>query len=281
VQTDQPGAEEATARALALARRLGARSGEAFTGMNLAGVQLLAGRWDEAAATAETASTRNPGDRRMVLWGQTRLMVLHFYRGEVDAALASAGLAAELRDSEDIQDRPLGGLADAIAAKLTGDGPGALDGALFAVRESLSGGLFNDVFRMAWPLAIEFAAAAGRDDDVAELLAQVDDRPVGHVPRYLRADAARYRAALLGRRAGDPEEVEHLFRDALRQMSELGYPYWQALCQRDLGGWLRAHDRHDEAAPLLAAALATFTRLSAEPAAAGARELLAEQPSKV
>jgi hypothetical protein len=46
---------------------------------------------------------------------------------------------------------------------------------------------------------------------------------------------------------------------------ELGLPFWTAVAELELGEWLAAQGRADEAESLLAGARATFERLEATP----------------
>jgi hypothetical protein len=47
-------------------------------------------------------------------------------------------------------------------------------------------------------------------------------------------------------------------------MRGLGYPYWTARSQADLGRWLVAQGRTGDAEPLLTESVNTFSRLGAE-----------------
>jgi hypothetical protein len=53
--------------------------------------------------------------------------------------------------------------------------------------------------------------------------------------------------------------------DALRRFEALGYPYWLACVQADLGEWLVSQGRSAESQPLLTAAARTSAALTAMP----------------
>jgi hypothetical protein len=54
----------------------------------------------------------------------------------------------------------------------------------------------------------------------------------------------------------------------IAQLRELGYPYWLAVAQTDLGEWLISQGRSGEAEPLLDEAADVLRRLGAAPALA-------------
>ena len=134
-------------------------------------------------------------------------------------------------------------------------------------------GASNDGTRLAWPDAVGAALALGRLDDAQDLVDSIADLPRGLVPPLLRAELSRARALLASAR-DRPDEVEAGLRSAIEGLAELGYPFWLARAQTDLGEWLTAHGRRDEAAPLLEDAIATLEELGAQPALARARDAI-------
>ena len=131
-------------------------------------------------------------------------------------------------------------------------------------RACLSMGLLTEGFRFGWPLALELALSANRLDDAARLLKVVVDEPPGHVPPYLKAQLARY-TGLVRAALDDHETVEADLHRAITILTDLDYAYWLARTKADLGHWLTARGRRDEAEPLLTEAVATFTQLAAKP----------------
>jgi len=98
---------------------------------------------------------------------------------------------------------------------------------------------------------------AGWSEKAEQLLNLVASRPLGHLPPYLSAQLARFRAprdALAGR----DETVEADLRSAMSMLTALGYPYWVARAQQDLGRWLTDRHRDEDAAPLLQASADEF-----------------------
>jgi len=123
--------------------------------------------------------------------------------------------------------------------------------------------LISESFRLAWPLALEAAMRCGDLDEAKTLLAMVAKAPAGLLPPYLAAQRSRY-ATLVTIESGQPTtEVEAELRSAIKTFRDLGYRYWLARAQVDLGRWLGSQNRQEEAARLLASARRTFIELDA------------------
>ena len=276
--TDRPGAEEECRQVLSLTQRLGNRSGEAYAQVNIAHLLLLFGRWSEIEKCARTALSLR-SEPATHLWARSRLMLLYLLRGERAAALAEGELTAKLADAEDTQSRPVGRAALGVVQTLRGDLAAGLETAQAATREALTtSGPCSDVARVAWVLATELAVASERDDVLGELVELVASRPPGHVPPFLRAETARLRAGVAQRSGAPLDSVETDLTTALRTMEELGYPYWRALAQLDLGRFLADDDRAEEAEKPLLSAAETFEELGAQPALDRTRTLLGSLP---
>jgi hypothetical protein len=94
----------------------------------------------------------------------------------------------------------------------------------------------------------------------------VADAPPEHVPAYLAAQRSRY-AALVAIGTDESGTLEADLRSALDRFRALGYPYWLARSQADLGRWLESQDRREEGIQLFAAAHKTFATLGVRPEA--------------
>jgi class 3 adenylate cyclase/predicted ATPase len=269
---DQPGAEEHCDAAMELARRRGDRETETLVAGNLAHRYVLTGRWDEAEQLCRSMldGSDRPGDANL----HARLALLHALRGQVALADEAKAHLADWADSQDVQNRHIHGFIAAAVALAAGDLSEALALAEVVAREAADAmGLRNDMFRTAWPDAMEAAVAMGELDRADRLLAMVAELPPGNVPRYLRAMMARYRARLDAAR-GRHDHVDANFLDATTRFRELGYPYFLAIAQLDHAAWLVAQDRPADARELLTAAVVTFERLAATPALLRAQELM-------
>jgi tetratricopeptide (TPR) repeat protein len=277
--TDRRGAEEECRQVLELTRRLGNRSGEAFAQVNLAHLLLLYGRWSEMEECARTALSL-PSEPATHLWARSRLMVLHLLQGERAEALAEGELTAALAEAEDMQSRPIGGAALGLVQMLGGDEAGGLETAQeWAHRALETNGPCSDVARTVWLLASEMAVASDRDDVLGDLIDLVASRPPGHIPPFLRAETLRLQAGLAQRSGAPLDSAETDLNSALHTMEELGYPYWRALAELDLGRFLAGDDRADEAEKPLLSAAETFEELGARPALDRTRTLLGSLPS--
>jgi chaperonin cofactor prefoldin len=114
-------------------------------------------------------------------------------------------------------------------------------------------------------MALEATLIAGDVDEAQSLLAIVADAPPGHVPPYLRAQLSRYRALAAIARAVSTSQIEADLRSAADALRELGYLYWLARAQADLGRWLAGEGRSAEAEPMLSEAHEVLTELGALP----------------
>ncbi|MBA2532211.1 MAG: AAA family ATPase [Nocardioidaceae bacterium] len=263
VQGDLPAATEELEAALALSRRL-AHTGFQVEGLHDLAVSLFyAGRWGEAEGYARQAAELDLRSR----WPYRHLPLLLVLAGRGHRAEAEQHFhrLMEVADGDDPDHRAVVGIAQGVMALAQGRLDAALAAAGSAVREGvLRQGLLSHRSRLAWPIAMDAALAADMFDEAESLLALVGDAPRGHVPPYLRAQLARYRALVAAAR-GQHEDVEADLRRAIDGFRELGYPYWLARVQADLAQWLSGQGREGEAEPLLTEAMDTFTRLGAQP----------------
>jgi hypothetical protein len=112
--------------------------------------------------------------------------------------------------------------------------------------------------------AAEAAFALGDDASVKDLLQEVQELRTGQVTPYLRAQATR----LEGRRAvsrGEADAAEPGLKAAAGLFREIGMPFWLAVALLELGEWLLAQDRSEEAEPPLGESQEIFERLKAAP----------------
>jgi hypothetical protein len=103
--------------------------------------------------------------------------------------------------------------------------------------------------------------ALGEQAKTEELLAVVENRPVGLRPPFLDAQAHRFRARL----AGDDPSADRFFTAAAAQLRELELPFYLAVVRVEHGEWLIAQGRRGDAEAFLAEAEEIFARLGATP----------------
>ncbi|MGH8893227.1 MAG: hypothetical protein ACRDWY_07975, partial [Actinomycetes bacterium] len=253
--SDRPGLVELATDGLALARRLGDRGSEQVLLSNIWLQQIFTGDWSQVeATTAEAMATgRNFGDVH------ARLALLLAWRGDPAAAATHVEALTDWLTGEDLQDRQIGQAAIA-AVHLAGGRPAEAIELAGQVVDTFELGLRRETFRVAWPTAVEASLELNRAEETDRLLAIVGDRPPGHVPPYLRAQLARFRALRSAGLATD-EAVEADHRAAVAAFSALGYPYWLARAQIDLGHWLANRGRDAEAGPLLSSGQEVLAQL--------------------
>jgi hypothetical protein len=121
----------------------------------------------------------------------------------------------------------------------------------------------DEGFTVTWTATADWAIEAGRFDELPALLALVQDAPVDEVTPVLTAQLLRLRGTATAAEAARAVEAEADLKAAVDALDSLGAVPYLARAQAALGGLLQAQGRADEAAPLVAAARASFERLRA------------------
>jgi class 3 adenylate cyclase/tetratricopeptide (TPR) repeat protein len=262
---DSPDARAVLEDAVDLARRLG-DAALGWTIVNLAQHEMLLGAWPEAERRLTEALDEVPAGILESEVLHLGLLILLTLRGDGEAAETHLAALSEWRDSTDVQARAGALCAEGMIAAASGDLHATLAQCSAAARDELGAiGIAGDSARLAWPVAVDAALRLGRTAEAESLLDLVATRPSGHLSPFFRAQLSRFRARLAAARA-ERDGVEDEFRMAIAGLDQLGYPYWRALAQAELGEWLRADGRDREAADLLDGAVATLTGLGARPA---------------
>jgi hypothetical protein len=220
----------------------------------------MLGRWDEALARRREIPDDKLSDNNIasVLSGP---LELHLHRGELDEARHLLADAEELERSGDLQQE---GCYEAAAAALRLAEANPREALMVAdrpfARRALLGFGFQGVqlgFLHALDAALELHEEARAD----ELLAIVEQQPVGLRPPFLAAVVHRFRARL----AGDDPAADASFTAAAAQLRALELPFHLAVVLLEHGEWLTAQGRRGDAEPFLAEARETFERLGAKP----------------
>lgn len=266
--TDPVAAAEAARAATVHARKVGDVNRLSVAIGNLSQALIIAGDWDEAERVLREAIDVDILRDDFVGMNALYLAVL---RGDsaspvIVAVAANPSDFAGLRASEDPQDQAAIAAVDAIRAA----GLGSSDDVLLHARKVLATipylGIRNDVLQWVWPLAARAATTVGDTAALEELLAVLDERPVGHVPPVLRIERELARAR--GRMStGDPSALGAM-STAVEALRQVGRPYPLAEGLLDVArGLARLGDR-DQAAALLTEAREIADRLRAAPLAA-------------
>jgi len=264
-QSDLPGAESEGEQSLALAARLGNPDGQAISLLNLALFHFYTGDWAATADRANQAIAVSPL-QPIQAFGRAPLVLLLCARGDPTGARPYLDGLESWAASDDVQDRALLGVAEgALAMSENRFGEALLAAARAAAESAQVNGFRSEGFRLAWPLAIEAALLADELDEARSQLSVVADAPRGHVPPYVRAQLVRFRALIsIAEGSADPE-IEADLRSAVDSMRDLGYRYWLARAEADLGRWLAAQGRGADAEPLLVEARDILSELGAQP----------------
>jgi class 3 adenylate cyclase/tetratricopeptide (TPR) repeat protein len=262
---DLPGSTDRARDALETARRIGSRYYESLAASNLMRAWENAGEWDELQRLGTELLTQADGRPAAELLHFELGMVAAF-RGDIDAAHAHELGMAALSTSQNNQLRWLNAACRATIAVAAGEFEQALNLVSAAIEEIVrSDGPSSHASRIGFPAAVDAALALGRLADADHLLSLLAERPVGHVPPYLRAQLSRSYGLLAAAR-GEVAAAESHFGTAVEGFRSLGFPYWLATAQTDLADLVAKDNRGAEARVLLDEARAVFTRLGAAPA---------------
>jgi class 3 adenylate cyclase/tetratricopeptide (TPR) repeat protein len=244
--------------ALALTRKRGDRPGEWSVLAERTYPLVMLGRWDEAQIVINEFTPEQIDAGGLLLSMLQSAVEIHVQRGELDEARRVLSLFSRLEESTDTQElssylgcraalrRAEGQLRDALA-----DGEAAIEAGRAAF------GISSQSSKQGIVEALEAAFALDESTKIEELLALVEDVPVGTRPPYLDAQAKRFRA----RQGGDPSGYEA----AAERFRDLSLPLWLAVTLLERAEWLAAQGRAAEAESHLDEAREIFERLEARP----------------
>jgi len=250
---------------LSLARRIGSTEDEMNIATHLVWNYYGLGRWDDATAIVEelVPDFSRPESMMHAVIGSLTILV-YLERGEIAKAdQIYRRLSEIIGESMETQDRAFFLSCTALIELAHGRHASTLE----AAREALSLRRVQGLRAVGMALAPALEAAFQLEDDDAleEVLAVVESARPSEPSIWQRGQTVRYRAKLAARK-GDDQGAEAGFREAVRLFEQSGpQPFWVAVGKLELGEWLTAADRGDEAAPLLADARATFEGLRATP----------------
>jgi class 3 adenylate cyclase/tetratricopeptide (TPR) repeat protein len=264
-------------QSLALARRIGDRSMEWFSLSELSYGLAMLGRWDEAGARLDEIPDDLLGSDSGVTSVLSGILELRLHRGDLDGARKLFASYDELGQSDDLQFQGCYQAAIAAIRLAEGNPREALSAAERAFANRTVMGIAAQDAKLGFLHALEAALALGDGAKAEELLAIVEEQPVGLRPPLLAALAHRFRAHL----AGDDPAADGHYTAAAAQLRALELPFHLAVVLLEHGEWLAAHGRGDDAAPFLAEARETFERLEAKPWLARLDALRAGTPTEV
>ncbi len=260
-----PEAADTVREGLAFARKVGNRYWEwAFLGQVYP--FFAVGAWDELLEMIEQLPKEQWLEARQAFTSVlTSGVTAAAHRGRLDDAHDTVRMLEELTESGDFQERSAIACGKALLC-LVDDRPAE---ALAFAERSMEAiemmGVGQEYVKEAYFIAGEAALTLGDAAKVEELIAMIEVLPPGRSSQFLQAHCLRLRARLAAASDGDGDEVERLFKRAAARLRELGVPFYLGVTALELGEWLAAHDRADEAAALLAEARSVFEELEAAP----------------
>lgn len=264
-QADLPGAEAEHLAALELADRLGDVGNRAIALGNVALHYFYAGQWDRTMSYGQRG-VESASIPDLENFGHFPLLILAIAQGHARTARAHLQQLHSWKADDDAQSRDSYLIAQAAVASLDGSPSEFATLSVEAARSSYEdNGLVSESFRLALPLALEAMIKTADPDGGKRLIAMLAEAPASEVPPYLAAQRARCSALLTLISRPKATDIEPDLRFAVETFAALGYPYWQARAQGDLGRWLLTQHRQEEADPLLDQARSTFIRLGATP----------------
>ena len=213
---------------IALARRRGDRPREWAVLAERTHPLCLLGRWDEVQATSDEFTQEQLDSGGLMLSLLQSAVEVHLQRGELERARAVLSMFSRLEESTDLQE--LSSYLGSRAALRRAEGRFA-EALVDAVATFEAGirmaNISSQSAKQGIVEAIEAALALGEAAKVEELLALVEDVPLGTRPPFLDAQAKRFRARLSGDSSGF-EAAAALFR-------EVDLPFWLAVALLEYG----------------------------------------------
>ena len=196
---------------------------------------------------------------------------MHALRGRRDAARATLAHLDGWGEGDDEELQAMHG-AVAVVVALAADEP---EQALALGEQMARSALAtltatDDAFRIGWPDSVEAALRLGNAQAARSLLSLVEEGLTEAArPPYLAAQLERLEALVDATGdAADELSVAGGLQAAADAFRALSYPYWSAVCELELGGWLLARGEVERGESQLAGAAATLEQLGATPALA-------------
>ena len=252
---DLPAALSHAEQARDVARRAGLQPFVEIAVVNSAVGLWYSGRLDEVAALLpEGVQATDPQSR--IAWRTFEIWL-------ADAAGEPLPELVEDDDTDTELDLAWLRTAELSRAIACGDRVSAARLAPLVLDHLLAASGMDDDFFLLWPLLV-LAALAADDLDLAErLLAPVTDALPGQRTPAVAAQWHRLLGLLAAARGEDLKLAETEMRAGIGALDAFGARGFHAQAQEELGRWLVAQRRTDEAAPLLAGARATYADIGA------------------
>jgi tetratricopeptide (TPR) repeat protein len=221
VVTDPAAAMEAARTAAEHLRRAGTRHYLAVAIMNLVIALLHLGDWDTAGEElAQAVDSDGLADIDYLACFQGWVVAL---RGDADTAQTMSAGLADLRASEDLQDKAMVSMVEAFTAAARGQPQDTLRHARSVLAHAGALGISHGYLRWAWPLAARTAHDLHDTAGTGELLTLLDDCQPGHLAPMLHAERDLARARLADH-AGE-QAAAASYAAAISSLREMSTPY--------------------------------------------------------
>jgi hypothetical protein len=244
-----------------ISRRIGHRTYEWFALSEMSYALTMLGRWDEALARCAEIPEEQLGASVQLIGPLTGVLDIHLHRGELDEARSLLARYADLEVGADVQAYGCIQAGTAALRLAEGDARSAQTHAGLAFDTRATLGTSAQDAKHGFMAALDSALTLGDSAKAEELLAIVEEEPVGLLAPLLDATAQRFRARL----AGDDPGADRHFTAAAARLRALELPFHLAVVQLEHGEWLTARGRPHDAQPMLAETRDTFEYLQARP----------------
>ncbi|TPG35842.1 helix-turn-helix transcriptional regulator [Mycolicibacterium hodleri] len=228
-------------------------------------IQLWAGRYDQAALTADEQDRRADqlGGHHARLIATTCRAAVAAYTGQIAQARSAATIAIQLaHDTGGLYLAAYPTTSLGLLEVSLGDYGAALE-VLEPLLKSFEPQHGMEIATGGWlPDAVEALAGLGRIDEAESLVKVLHDNGTRMNRRWMLAASARGRALCLAAR-GDLAEAEQAAADAMEHHALLPMPFERARTQLLLGQLQRRRRRRQDATATLSAALKTFETIGA------------------
>jgi predicted ATPase/class 3 adenylate cyclase len=244
---------------LALGRRFGERAVEWFALSEMTYALTMLGRWEEASARFGELPDEQVGSNPSLVSPLSGVLEIHIRQGKLDAARQLLARFDRLSGSGDLQAEGCYHAATAAIRLAEGNAREAMSAAERALEGRATHGLGSQDVKLGYLHALEAALALGEGDRAQELLAAIEEEPIGLRPPFLDACAHRFRARL----AGEAPTADGHYTAGAAQLRALELPFHLAVVLLEHGEWLVAQGRDADAEPFVAEAREIFERLEA------------------
>jgi tetratricopeptide (TPR) repeat protein len=225
---------------------------------------IMRGQWNDAVERlAELRGAYDSVGVERLLGFLLHVLPVFVNRGDIEAARELFEFCAAVDNSEELQARSSYLAARAALLRAEGRYREALQSAEEALKTGQELGTTSVAGKEGFVEAIESALAMDETGKAEELLERIEGVRPGERTPFLETQALRFRAKLGS--SADDSGAEAAFSSAATSFRQLGTPFWVAVTLLEMGEWLVAYGRAEEAEAVLEEAREVFEELGARP----------------